>query len=174
MPRPSLVLVMGVAGSGKTTIARALAEALDADPLDADDYHSAENVERMRHGIPLDDAARAPWLRAVHDAVVERRAAGRRVVLACSALKAAYREVLLAGVPDAVVVYLAVDRAVLDHRLRSRPGHFMPASLLDSQLADLEPPEDGITVDAGGDSRAVVAEVLRALHASTEPGTRSP
>ena len=164
VPPPGLILVMGVAGSGKTTVARWLAGALDADAIDADDYHSAANVERMRHGIPLDDAAREPWLRAVHEAVLARRAAGRRVVLACSALKASYREVLLDGIPDTAVVFLSVDRATLDRRLRSRPGHFMPASLLDSQLVDLEPPEDAIVVRETDDEKATVDGIVRALH----------
>jgi len=160
---PPLVLVMGVSGSGKTTIARSLAAALDAEALDADDYHSADNIDRMRHGIPLDDAARAPWLEAVHAAVVSQLAAGRRVVLACSALKAAYREVLLAGIPDPEVIYLDVDRATLEARLRARPHHFMPASLLDSQLADLQPPADAITIHETDDPAAAVAQILRAL-----------
>jgi carbohydrate kinase (thermoresistant glucokinase family) len=163
MPVPGLILVMGVAGSGKTVIGRLVASAVDADFIDADDYHSAANVERMRRGIPLDDAARAPWLRAVHGAALEHLAAGRRVVLACSALKDEYRDVLLDGIPDAIVVFLDVDRATLDQRVRSRPGHFMPASLLDSQLADLEPPADAIVVDAAQDPGTTVGGILDAL-----------
>ena len=154
---------MGVSGSGKTTVANALATALGADMIEADDFHSVENVERMRHGIPLDDAARAPWLHVVHAAILQRVAAGHHVVVACSALKATYRETLLADLPDALVVYLHVDRAVLEERLRSRHGHFMPASLLDSQLADLEPPADALVVDDDAAPATVIADILAAL-----------
>ena len=160
---PTVILVMGVSGSGKTTVARALATALGEDMVEADDLHSIENVERMRHGIPLDDAARAPWLKVVHAAIASRVKAGRHVVVACSALKAAYRETLLEGLPDALVVYLRVDREVLEQRLRNRHGHFMPASLLDSQLADLEAPPDALVVDDDADPDAVIAEILAAL-----------
>src|SRR5262245_28596018 len=127
---PSVILVMGVSGSGKSTIGLALADALGAEFLDADAYHSKANIARMHAGRPLDDAARQPWLHRVHAAVLERERAGHRVVFACSALKAAYRDILFHGIDDAVVVHLDVDRATLDHRLRARHGHFMPASLL--------------------------------------------
>jgi gluconokinase len=160
---PAVVLVMGVSGSGKSTVASALAEALDADMIEADDLHSVENVERMRRGIPLDDAARAPWLKLVHASIVARLATGRHVVVACSALKAAYRETILAGLPNALVVYLRVDRAVLEQRLRERHGHFMPPSLLDSQLADLEPPTDALVVDDDAPPATVIDEILAAL-----------
>ncbi len=161
--RHGLVVVMGVAGSGKTSVGRGLAEALGAIFVESDDYHTPAQLDQMRHGIPLDDADRAPWLRAVHQAVVDHLAEGHGVVLACSALKAAYRVVLLEGIPDAVVVYLKVDRATLDHRLRARPGHFM-APLLDSQLGDLEEPEGAIVDDEAGGERATVGRILRALH----------
>ena len=145
--RPTVIMVMGVSGSGKSTVGRALADSLGAEYLDADAFHSPANVERMREGIPLDDAARQPWLLIVRGAVLDRVKAGRRLVFACSALKAAYRHTLLDGIDDVAVVFLKVDRAVLEERLRTRHGHFMPASLLDSQLADLEPPTDAIVVD---------------------------
>jgi gluconokinase len=160
---PAVILVMGVSGSGKTTVATSLATALDAEMIEADDYHSAENIERMRHGIPLDDAARAPWLRAVHAAIVERVEAGRHVVVACSALKAAYRYTLLAGLPNALVVYLRVDKVALERRLRLRHGHFMPGSLLDSQLADLEPPSDAMVVNDDAPPAQVIDDILAAL-----------
>lgn len=159
----SVILVMGVSGSGKSTIGMALAEALGAVFLDADAYHSQANIARMHAGHPLDDAAREPWLHRVHAAVVEERRAGRQVVFACSALKAAYREVLFHGIDDAVVVHLDVDRTTLDHRLRARHGHFMPAGLLDSQLADLEAPDDAIVVDASREVPEVVAEIVDRL-----------
>jgi gluconokinase len=171
---PSVILVMGVAGSGKSMVAATLADALAADFLDADAYHSRANVERMRAGIPLDDAARLPWLRAVRDAVLERVAAGRRVVFACSALKAAYRHILLDGVPDATIVHLDVDRSTLEQRLVHRHGHFMPASLLDSQLADLEIPEEAIIVDASRDLPIVVDEIVDRLSRADDPPPTRP
>jgi carbohydrate kinase (thermoresistant glucokinase family) len=157
-----LVLVMGVAGSGKTSVGRVLAAKLGAAFIEADDYHSAANLERLHHGMPLDDAARAPWLRAVHEAVMAGLAEGHGVVLACSALKAPYREVLLAGIPDALVVYLRVARAILEHRLRDRPGEFM-VPLLDSQLRELEEPRDALVVDETRSVAATVDEILRLL-----------
>ena len=159
---PPLIVVMGVAGSGKTTVGRALAAVLAAAFVEADDHHSPANVARMRAGIALDDEARAPWLQAVRGAVLARLSAGP-VVLACSALRAAYRDVLLEGIQGSAVVFLRVDPAVLERRLRERAGHYMPASLLASQLADLEAPRDAIVVDGDGDLGVIVADVRRAL-----------
>lgn len=161
--RPTVIMVMGVSGSGKSTVGRALADALDSEFLEADAFHSPANIERMREGIPLDDAARQPWLLLIRGAVLDRVKQGRGLVVACSALKEAYRHTLLDGIDDAVVVYLAVDRAVLEERLRTRHGHFMPASLLASQLADLEPPADAIVVDEGRPLPEVVDEILARL-----------
>lgn len=157
-----VILVMGVAGSGKSTVGRALAEALDVEFLDADDFHSAANVARMAAGIPLDDDARRPWLENVHAAIAGMAAAGDgRVVVACSALKQAYRDVLLAGFADTAVVHLDVDRATLEARLRSRREHFMPVSLLDDQLATLEKPTGAITWDPAWEIGALVARLRR-------------
>ncbi len=162
---PGVILVMGVSGSGKTTVGRALAGRLGASFIEADDYHSAANVARMHSGVPLDDEARWPWLRSVHDAVVAavRQSSTGQVVVACSALKAAYRDVLLAGLENVAVVFLSVDRSTLDDRLRHRPRHYMPATLLDSQLRDLEPPGDAIVVKATGGIDATVDQVMEAL-----------
>jgi gluconokinase len=161
--RPTVIMVMGVSGSGKSTVGRALADALGDEFLDADVYHSPTNIERMREGIPLDDAARQPWLLLVRGAVLDRVRQGRSLIFACSALKDAYRHTLLDGIDDAVVVYLAVDPAILEERLRTRHGHFMPASLLASQLADLEPPADAIVVDEGRPLPEVIDEILARL-----------
>jgi gluconokinase len=131
---------MGVSGSGKSLIGAALAAALGVDFVEGDEYHPAENVRRMAAGIPLTDDDRAGWLRALATRIRESRDAGRGLVLTCSALKRAYRDVLRSGAPDLQLVFLRGPRALIAERLASRSGHFMPASLLDSQLATLEEP----------------------------------
>jgi len=149
MSTPPLV-IMGVSGSGKTTVAQALAARIDGGvALDADDLHSAANVAKMHAGQPLTDLDRAPWLAAVGRAMADVTRAGGVPVMACSALRRAYRLQILAEEPAALFVLLDVDRAELERRMHSRQGHFMPASLLDSQLATLErlgPDEPGVTV----------------------------
>ena len=141
---------MGVSGAGKSTLAAALARALGAAFIEGDDLHPPGNIARMSAGEALSDDDRLPWLRAVADALAEA-AADRGAVAACSALKRAYRDLIRrrAGLPVRFV-YLEVDAATLGERLARRQGHFMPASLLQSQLADLEPPgpdEDALVVD---------------------------
>jgi carbohydrate kinase (thermoresistant glucokinase family) len=143
-PRP--VVVMGVSGSGKTTVGEALAAALGVPFVDADSLHPAANVAKMSAGIPLDDADRAPWLLAVGEVI-----ARGPVVMACSALKRAYRDTLRAAAPTLVLVFLDGSPELLAARMSHRPGHFMPAALLDSQLATLERPE--------ADEHALVADV---------------
>jgi len=139
---PEIILVMGVAGSGKTTLGRRLAAALGAPFIEADDYHSPANLNKMRAGVPLDDADRAPWLASLAQALSVAASARARVVCACSALKRAYRERLRRGsaVP-LFLIYLDADRELLRTRLVERRSHFMPASLLESQLQSLEPPD---------------------------------
>ena len=157
MPFSRPVVVMGVSGSGKTTVGAALADALGLPFVDGDELHPAANVAKMAAGIPLDDADRAPWL----DAVGAVLAAGP-VVVACSALKRAYRDRLRAAAPALELVFLDGSRELLASRLVARPGHFMPASLLDSQLATLErpsPDERPVTVDIA----APVAEIVASL-----------
>ena len=127
---------MGPAGAGKTTVGRALAHRLGVPFVDADDYHSAEAVARMRAGHPLDDAARGPWLDRLHDVLVEHRDPG--IVLACSALRAGYRTRLVGDLADVVVLALVVPPEVLADRLASRTGHYAGPSLLASQLEALE------------------------------------
>jgi gluconokinase len=135
-----ILIVAGVAGSGKTTVGALLAGRLRWRFADADTFHPAANVEKMREGVPLTDADRKPWLRAITGWMDERIAAGQSAVVTCSALKRAYRDELLAGRPSATLVFLQVSRTVLEQRLMARPGHFFPGTLLDSQLAALEPP----------------------------------
>ncbi len=146
-----LVVVMGVSGCGKTTIGAGLAERLGIPFLDGDDLHPAANTAKMAAGIPLDDDDRWPWLDRVGDALARARGAG--VVIACSALKRRYRDALRAHAPEVVFVHLAAPKEVVVERIAARTGHFMPAALLDSQYADLEPPgqdERCITVDVTG------------------------
>jgi gluconokinase len=164
---PRVVLVMGVSGSGKTVVGQRLAEALGWSYQDADDFHPPENVARMRSGIPLSDADRAPWLASLATLVANAVAAtGPGLVLGCSALKRDYRQRLTAGDPRVRLVYLAGPEAVIRRRLADRSGHFMPTSLLESQLATLEPPrpdERPIAVDVTGTPEAIVAHLLEAL-----------
>ncbi len=161
-----VAVVMGVAGSGKTTVARLLASELGWAFQEGDDLHPPANVEKMRHGIPLDDADRAPWLAAIAAVIDGWRARGERGVLTCSALKRAYREIIVGARTDVALIYLRGTRALLAARLAARQGHYMPPSLLDSQLATLEEPgaeEHAIVVDIGQPPEAIAGAVRRAL-----------
>ena len=161
-----IVIVAGVSGCGKTTVGALLAGQLGWEFADADDFHPEANVAKMRAGIPLTDADREPWLRLVGRWMDTEIAAGRSAVLACSALKRAYRDLLLAGRPSAVMAFLTVSREELDRRLLARTGHFFPEKLLDSQLAALElpqPDERVVTVQAETSPVRTAANVLAAL-----------
>lgn len=158
-----IFLVMGVSGSGKSTLGKALAGQLGADFMEGDAWHPARNVAKMSRGEPLTDADRWPWLRALREALAEGVDRGRSQVLACSALKEAYREVLREGLPDWQVVLLHGDRETLSRRMTSRRDHFMPVALLDSQLADLEEPEGAIRVDMALPLDTAVKAVIRKL-----------
>jgi gluconokinase len=142
-----IVVLMGVTGSGKTTIGRLLAEQLGWKFLDADDFHPAANVAKMRTGIPLDDADRWPWLDAINRAVRDTVSQASGVVLGCSALKRAYRERLASGLTDLRWVHLKGDFDVIRPRLEQRKGHYMNPSLLRSQFEALEEPEHALTLD---------------------------
>ena len=131
---------MGVSGSGKSVIGAALAHALGTDFVEGDDYHSADNVERMASGIPLTDDDRAQWLRSLAARLREAKAAGTGLVMTCSALKRSYRNLLRAEAGELRFVFLRGPRALLAERIAGRRGHFMPPSLLESQLATLEEP----------------------------------
>jgi gluconokinase len=158
-----VIVLMGVSGAGKTTVGRLLAQALGAEFAEGDAYHPAENIAKMRRGIPLEDADRWPWL-AILGAQIDRwLAAGTTVVLACSALKQRYRDVLARGRTDVRFVHLEGDKALIRLRLDGRRGHYMPATLLDSQFAALEAPSDAITVDVTGTPELIVADILRRL-----------
>ena len=136
-----IVIVAGVSGSGKSTVGALLAGRLGWRFADADEFHPAANVEKMRAGVPLTDEDRRPWLRAIAAWLDERIAAGEQAVITCSALKRSYRDLLLAGRPQARMVFLAPDREMLARRLAVRHGHFFPEELLGSQFTDLEPPQ---------------------------------
>lgn len=161
-----VLVVMGVAGAGKTTVGHALAARLDVPFHDADDHHDAASVARMRAGHPLTDADRAPWLARLNALIARTLARGDSAVLACSALRRRYRDALVPeGVPRGAVrfVYLRVPRRALEERLTARTDHYMPPTLLDSQLATLEEPaagEDALVVEADRPVGVIVDEVL--------------
>jgi gluconokinase len=162
-----IVVVMGVSGVGKTTIGITLARRLGWQFLDADDFHPAANVEKMRHGVPLTDDDRRPWLDALARELARRAAAGDDVVLACSALHRWHRDALRADAcgADLRFVYLRAGYDDIDRRLRARTGHFMPESLLRSQLDTLEPPDatEALGVDAVAPPEAIVDAIVQGL-----------
>lgn len=157
-------MVMGVSGAGKSTVGIAIAEKLGVNFTDADALHPASNVAKMAAGTPLTDADRWPWLDLVGRALADAGDTG--LVVACSALKRSYRDAIRAAAPSARFVHLVVPRTVLGDRVASRPGHFMPASLVDSQLETLEPleaDEPGVLVDSEGGVAATADRALAAL-----------
>lgn len=166
MTQLSVIIVMGVSAAGKTVVGRALADALAWRFVEGDDYHPAANVEKMKHGTPLNDEDRAPWLAALHDVIAEAATHGDHAVVACSALKRAYRDVLrLSDEPEAVqFVHLDVPEQVLAERLAHRHGHFMPPSLLKSQLDTLEMPRDAFCVDGTLPVPEIVARIVDHFH----------
>src|ERR1700683_131768 len=157
-----VVIVMGVVGAGKTTVGRLLAEDLGWNFADADDFHPASNIEKIRQGIPLTDADRQPWLDRLRAAIMTWMKDGRNVALACSALKQSYRQQLEVG-PEVQFVYLKGTASLVAERLRARKGHFADEHILDSQLADLEEPESAVTVDISSTPQEIVAEIPQKL-----------
>lgn len=157
------IVVMGVTGVGKSTVGTCLADAIGARFVDADDFHPEANVVKMRAGIPLDDGDRAPWLASLNALLTEAEQRGESVVLACSALKAAYRTVLAGDVADFRLIYLTGSRALIAERLAGRKGHYMNPALLDSQLATLEAPSGAIALDIAEAPDVLAAIALRAL-----------
>jgi gluconokinase len=155
---------MGVVGAGKTTVGGLLAQKLGWQFADADDFHPSANVEKIRKGIALDDSGRAPWLSALRDAILRWNAERQNVVLACSALKSKYRDVL--RVDGVQFVYLEGDYALIEERLLARRGHFASDSILKSQFEDLEKPDDAITVEIDKGPDAIVSEIITKLKSS--------
>jgi gluconokinase len=162
----TIAIVMGVSGSGKTTVAAGLARQEGWLLLEGDSFHPSANIAKMKAGIPLTDDDRWPWLQAIAAREDELIGAGQSAVVACSALKRAYRDVLIGGRRDAVLVYLRGSRALIAERMKARKNHFMPPALLDSQFATLEEPaedEHPIIVDIGGPAETAVEAVISQL-----------
>ncbi len=161
-----LLVVMGVSGSGKSTIAALLAARLHSPLLEGDSLHSAENIRRMSAGVALTDHDREGWLAAIAQHLAAAVDDSRGLIVTCSALKRAYRDALRRAAPQLLFIYLKGERQLLENRLSARHGHFMPATLLDSQLATLEEPdpdERAITCDISDSPRMMVAHILQAL-----------
>ena len=170
---------MGVAGSGKSSVASALGEALGLEVIEGDAYHPQSNIDKMAAGIPLTDDDRRPWLEALVELVGTRHASGVGTVLACSALKRSYRDILRSTIPsdESFVILLDADADTLRERMAERTGHFMPVSLLDSQLATLEPlepDERGAVIDVTPQLAVVIERALSAIrispHGTLRPG----
>ena len=163
---PCALVVMGVSGSGKSTIAEKLAERLGWIFEDGDRFHPASNVAKMSAGQPLTDEDRWPWLQAIAEEIDRVCKASQRAVIACSALKQAYRDILVHGRRDVRIVFLRGSQALIADRLANRRGHFMPAGLLDSQFKTLEPPEASehpVTVSIDASVETIVEDILRQL-----------
>lgn len=158
-----IIIVTGVSGSGKTTVGRALASRLGWRFHDADDLHSPENIERMRRNLPLDDELRQPWLDRVRRVLEDASKEGSGTVIACSALRESYRRQLSDGIDGVMFVLLEGDAGLLRERLDRREGHFAGSGLLDSQLAALEPPSAGLTVDLSLPVDAIVEHIVSTL-----------
>lgn len=162
----TVLVVMGVSGVGKTTVGVGLADAMGWVYQEGDALHPPANVAKMAGGTPLTDEDRWPWLRTIAGVIDQWRAAGKSGVVTCSALKRAYRDILIGGRRDVRLVYLEGDKALIAERMAARKGHFMPPGLLDSQLATLEPPradENPITVSVAGTPDEIVRRVLERL-----------
>jgi gluconokinase len=167
-----VAVIMGVSGSGKTTVGAALARRLGWLFQEGDALHPPENIAKMKAGHPLDDEDRAPWLAAVAARIDAWRRQGERGVVTCSALKRHYREMIIGNRRDVRLIYLAGSRELIEGRLAGRRGHFMPVRLLDSQFAALEPPapeEDAITVSVDAPVDTIVAQLAAALASGHDP-----
>ena len=167
-----IVLVMGVAGSGKSTVGDEVARRLGWRFIEGDDFHGPTNVAKMRRGEPLTDADREPWLAALAAEIAATDERGESAVVACSALKGDHRAILLAGIPDSLIVQLRGPLELLDGRMQERE-HFMPATLLESQFADLEPPagEHVLTLDVTRPPGALAAEIIERVEQDRSAGS---
>ena len=163
---PQAVVLMGVAGCGKTSVGAELSRILGWPFFDGDDFHPPENVAKMAAGIPLNDDDRAPWLANLHDLIAEHLRRGQSVLLACSALKQKYRTQLAAGNPGTVFVHLKGDFDLIFGRMQARAGHYMKAEMLRSQFATLEEPTEALTVDINQNLDRIVVEIITQLKKS--------
>jgi gluconokinase len=171
-----IVLVGGVAGCGKTTVGTIVADRLHWSICDADSFHPQENIAKMRAGIPLTDADRGPWLGAIIDWMDARDAAGESAVAGCSAIKQRYRDELLGGRSDARLAFLKISRELAHERLAARIGHFFTAQLMDSQFADLEPPQETgqvLVFDAAEPADQIAAEIIDRFGLVADPAARA-
>jgi carbohydrate kinase (thermoresistant glucokinase family) len=169
-PAARILIIMGVSGSGKSTVAGALAQSLGWTLAEGDDFHSPANIAKMHAGVPLNDDDRMPWLGAIAAWIDARRQAGGTGIVTCSALKRAYRDLLAGGRPEVLFVYLKGSADVMSRHLAGREGHFMPASLLASQFETFEEPTAGepvLTVDAARPVGEIVSEIEVRLKAET-------
>ncbi|MEG3935403.1 MULTISPECIES: gluconokinase [unclassified Microcoleus] len=155
-----ITIVMGVSGSGKTTVGKLLAQSLNWDFSDADDFHPSANIDKMSRGIPLEDADRLPWLLQLQAAIDRWLLENKNVVLACSALKTSYRELLYRDPKRMKIVYLKCSFQLLATRLKTRENHYMKADLLLSQLDSLEEPQDAIIIDASQPLELIVRQII--------------
>ena len=158
--QPSFYVIMGVSGSGKSSLGKALADHLGWDFYDADDVHPPANVAKMSSGIPLNDEDRAPWLASLHDLIESCLREDRPGVLACSALKERYRQTVLSGNAGVPLVYLKGSYELMRSRMVHRPGHYMKANMLQSQFDALEEPHNALTVDAARPLDELVSQIL--------------
>jgi gluconokinase len=162
-PGALVILLMGVSGCGKSTVGRLLADQLGWPMYDGDDYQPKDNVAKMAQGMPLNDRDRRPWLLAIHDLLVGIKANRGRAVVACSALKQDYRDLLCNGMEGIRLVYLKGEYAILEERLKRRQGHFFKASMLGSQFEILEEPEDAVTVNVDNPPESIIAGIRKSL-----------
>ncbi len=175
LTEPVIAVVMGVSGSGKTTVSALLAVALGCQFQEGDDLHPVENVEKMHGGTPLTDADRLPWLRKIAEEIDSWRTRDESGVLTCSALKRSYRDIIIGDRPDVTLVYLKGSYDLIRRRMATRHEHFMPVALLDSQFATLQEPtpdEHPITVEVGGRPAEIAAEIVHRLEERQGRGRR--
>lgn len=160
MAQPTGFLIMGVSGSGKTSVGKVLAQKLGWDFFDADDFHPAENIAKMTAGIPLDDSDRAPWLAALHHVLSTTLKSNRHPILACSALKHKYRAQLLEGLAGIEIIYLKGNYDLIWSRMSARAGHYMKPEMLQSQFAALEEPTDALALDISLSLNDMIDKIL--------------
>lgn len=167
---PIALILMGVSGCGKTSVGELLSQELGWPFYDGDDFHPPANVAKMAAGTPLDDADRQPWLQALHDLIHQHLEEGKSILLACSALKEAYRETLAACNPGTLFVYLKGDFDLIFGRMQARAGHYMKAEMLRSQFEALEEPEEALVVNIDQGAEQITAIIIRELQVDRRVG----